>query len=167
MKPKLTALYQIGILATNVEEKVKNYEAMGIGPWEPVGLMTGKKMDLYVNGERFDDDFFKVAMLHKFGMEIEIIEPIGDTPLKRWVDEHGSGIHHLAFETEDDYEDILADYKKTTGKDVWARGQGHGGHMDFSYLDLRDELGIFAEVYGGHQNKPSLKFDHGKEETKE
>ncbi len=34
METQFKALMQIGIIVKNLEEAVKQYEAMGIGPWE-------------------------------------------------------------------------------------------------------------------------------------
>lgn len=146
MEPKLKQLLQVGIFVKNADEIVKNYESMGMGPWE-VSVMNGDTLDLYVNGERYYGEFIKVCILKAYGIEFELIEPIGPSPIKDWVEERGNGIHHLAFVTADNYEDVLNDYRRQTGREVWARGQGHNGLMDFSYLDLREELGVFVECY--------------------
>jgi len=158
MEPKLKQLLQIGIFVKDAEACVKNYEALGMGPWS-VGIMSGKTMDLYVNGERYYDDFIKVCIMNAYGIEFEIIEPIGPSPIKDWVEEHGNGLHHLAFATADNYEDVLNAYRKETGREVWSRGQGHNNMMDFSYMDLREELGIFVECYRNIMpNRPRLDF---------
>ena len=96
--PKLDKVLQIGILVKDLDAAKKNYEeVLGIGPWDEPFIMSGKNIDLYVNGERYYGDFMKVAMLHRYGFEIELIEPIDPSPLKDWVDKHGSGLHHLDF----------------------------------------------------------------------
>ena len=46
-----------------------------------------------------------------------------------------------------DYQKMLASYAEEEKREPWVRGQGIGGIMDFSYLDLRDELGIIFECY--------------------
>lgn len=158
MEPKLKQLLQVGIFVKDAEACVKNYEALGMGPWS-VGVMSGKDMELYVNGERYYDDFIKVCIMNAYGIEFEIIEPIGPSPIKDWVEERGNGLHHLAFATADDYEDVLNAYRKETGREVWSRGQGHNNRMDFSYMDLREELGIFVECYRNIMpNRPRLDF---------
>lgn len=159
MEPKLKQLLQIGIFVKNADECVKNYEAIGMGPWD-VSVMSGKNIpDLYNCGVHCEGDFMKVAILKAYGIEFELIEPLCDSPIKDWVEEHGNGIHHLAFVTEDGYEDVLAQYREKKGAEPWARGQGHNNMMDFSYLDMRDELGIFVECYRNVMpNRPRLDF---------
>ena len=36
-------------------------------------------------------------------MEIELIEPIGDSAFKTWLEQHGPGIHHIAAVTNTPY----------------------------------------------------------------
>ena len=65
---------RFGSLVKDLEKAKKNYEeVLGIGPWGEPGVISGKNMELYVNGERYYDDFFKVSMLHRYGFEIEMI----------------------------------------------------------------------------------------------
>ena len=146
--PKLDKIFQIGILVKDLDAAKKNYEeVLGIGPWDEPHIMSGKNIDLYVNGERYYGDFMKVAMLHRYGFEIELIEPIDPSPLKDWVDKHGSGLHHIDFHpAEGKYEEFLDMCKGLTGEDTWLRGTGFGGKMDFSYVDLSDEIGCYVEV---------------------
>lgn len=85
---------------------------------------------------------------------------MADTKYKRWLEEHGPGIHHMAFDLKDSYEDVLARCKAETGKDPWVREKGIGGMLDFSYLDLRDEMGLIVECYQSLQpGKPALPYD--------
>ena len=156
MKPAFSHLFQIGIIVRNVDEAVKYWEEkLGMGPWEisPMNIP-----DLVIDGKPLNGETCsKMAFLHAFGMEIELIEPVADTPYNRWLDEHGPGIHHIAVKATKPYDEILADYKEETGKDPWVRGQAMKGvipvlppdafAMDFSYLDLREQAGIIVEVY--------------------
>lgn len=164
MKPEFKRFMQLGIIVRNVDEAVKYYEAKGIGPWD-ISVMRNDQPpfeDLIFNGEPIPGKgpVIKTAMMTCYGFEIELIEPIADTVYKRWLDEHGPGIHHVAFDTEKDYQTLLADTKKETGKDPWVRGQGIHGLMDFSYLDLREEMGLIVECYSELQSgKPALPYD--------
>ena len=160
--PKLDKVFQIGILVKDLDAAKKNYEEiLGIGPWGEPGVISGKNMELYVNGERYYDDFFKVSMLHRYGFEIEMIEPIGPSPLKDWVDKHGSGLHHIDFHPANgEYEELLDKCKELTGKDTWLRGTGFGGRMDFSYIDMTEELGMYVEVKPARpgENRPGFEY---------
>lgn len=160
MNTKLTGLMQIGIIVKSVDEAVKHYEAMGVGPWDISVMDTSRPPfnDLTFNGEKAGaGPILKVAMFNGFGTELELIEPIADSVYKDWLTEHGPGLHHLAFDMEGDYAQRLEGYEKETGKKPWVRGQGIGGLMDYSYLDLRDETGLIVECYKSLQpDKPIL-----------
>ena len=147
--PKLNKIFQLGILVKDIDKAKKIYEEVfGIGPWDEPRVLSGERMGISVNGKPLNEDFFKVSFLHRYGFEIEMIQPIGDTPMKKWVDEHGSGLHHVDFRLGEgeDYEGFLEKCKEITGKDTWLRGLGFGGRMDFSYIDLTEELGMYVEV---------------------
>lgn len=149
MKPALKKLMQIGIIVRDVDASVKRFEEeLGMGPWD-VAIMSnaGDRADLTINGVPFDGNVSKMAFLRAYGMELELIEPIGDTPYKHWLDEHGPGIHHIAAVMEDEYDNILKTYKEKKGEEPWIRGQANNNRMDFSYLDLREELGLIVECY--------------------
>lgn len=164
MEPAFKRFMQIGIIVRNVDEAVAKYETMGMGPWD-VTIMRNDVPpfdDLTFDGKELPQKgpVMKTAMANMYGLEIELIEPIADTAHKRWLEEHGPGIHHLAFDTEGDYQTLLEESKEKTGKDPWIRGQGVHGMMDFCYLDLREELGLIVECYSRLQpGKPALPYE--------
>lgn len=148
--PQFNKLLQIGIIVRDVEACVKKFEEeYGFGPWKV--MIMGNEIPVFkemtINGEKTDFKI-KVAMCNCFGMEFELVEPMSESPYKKWLEEHGPGIHHLAFLTKDNYEEVLAKHKKVTGKEPWIRGECSSLSMDFSYLDFREELGFIAEIYG-------------------
>ncbi len=149
MATKFPILLQIGIIVRDRDKAVAGWEKLGFKMRE-VGGMSGEQPpfdDLTIDGKRRAELVSKTAFFNCYGMEIELIEPVADTPYKKWLDEHGPGIHHIAVITEDSYDKVLEDYKAEKGEDPWIRGVAMGGMMDFSYLDLREDLGIIAEIY--------------------
>lgn len=171
MKPYLKSLMQIGIIVRNLEEAVKNYEAMGIGPWDIAAINNAQPPfeDLTFDGKELEErgDIIKTAMIQAYGMEIELIEPVAkETAYYKWLEEHGPGIHHLAFDVDGAYEDFLTGCREKNGKEPWVRGQAIGGLMDFAYVDLREETGLIIECYRKLQKgKPYLRYDREKEEV--
>lgn len=165
MEPKFKALSQIGIIVRNLEEAVKQYESMGIGPWRISSLNNAVPpfTDLKFNGKEFETkgDILKTAFITCYGLEIELIEPVSpETPHYKWLQEHGPGIHHVAFDVAGDYKTFLSDCKELTGKDTWVRGTGIGGLMDFAYVDLRDQMGLIVECYSEMAHGQAvLKYD--------
>ena len=150
MKTKIRKLLQIGIIVESVDEAVRNYEMiLGTGPWE-IKTVSGEDepfRDLQIDGVSRPEKICKLAICKVFGMEIELIEPIAESPYSRWLVEHGPGLHHIAVDTEDDYDGILQSYQKEKGEKPWIRATGMNGLMDYSYLDFRKEMGLIMECY--------------------
>ena len=128
MEAQFKALMQIGIIVKNLEEAVKQDETMGIGPWE-ISAMNNTIPpfdDLKFDGKELETkgDIIKTAMITCFGLELELIEPVApETAYYKWLEEHGPGIHHVAFDVRDDYETFLKNSEEMTGKAPWVRGQ--------------------------------------------
>lgn len=52
--------------------------------------------------ERVESEGVSVAILHLENGRIELMEPIGDSsPIKKFLEKKGSGLHHIALETKD------------------------------------------------------------------
>lgn len=165
MQPQLKRLMQIGIIVKDLETAVSEYEKMGIGPWDisVIDNTVPPFNDLTFDGKEPETKgpIIKTAMMLCYGLEMELIEPVAkETAYYKWLVEHGPGIHHLAFDVADNYEDFLASCRKKTGKDVWIRGRAIHDLMDFSYVDLRENMGIIVECYKSLQSKkPYLDYD--------
>lgn len=164
MTPEFKRFMQLGIIVRNVDEAVKNYEAIGMGPWDVTVMRNDQPPfdDLTFDGKELPvkGPVLKTAMLTCYGFEIELIEPIAETAYKKWLDEHGPGLHHVAFDTKTPYGKLLEESKEKTGKEPWVRGQGIHGMMDFSYLDFREELGLIIECYHAlSPGKPAIPYD--------
>lgn len=150
INPQFTKILQIGVIVKDLDKTVKLYEERyGVGPWEVTEMSNNVPIfkTMTINGKVTDFEI-KVAMCSCFGMEFELIEPVSESPYKKWLDDHGPGIHHLAFLTKDEYSTVLKQHKEDTGLDPWVRGECKEIGMDFSYLDFTEELGFIAEVYG-------------------
>ncbi len=150
MHAKYTNLMQIGILVRNVDASIRYYEDnLGIGPWE-ISWLSGEKdvmPDLAIDGNPRRDKICKLAITHIFGIELELIEPVGPSQYMDWLKEHGPGMHHLGVTIDGDYDEILADHKDREGRDPWVRGTAYDNLMDYSYLDYREETGLIVECY--------------------
>ena len=59
--------------------------------------------------EEIESEGVKVALLPFPGGEIELLEPLSDdTPVGRFLEKHGEGLHHLSFEVPDVRRSIVA-----------------------------------------------------------
>lgn len=144
---EIQKLLQIGIIVRSVDKAVEYYHSvLGIdGPWD-ISEVSGEVPpfdDLVIDGVPRKEKICKLAICKAFGMEIELIEPIADSPYSRWLEEHGPGLHHIAITSKDSYEKILEDNKDR----IWIRATGIGGLMDYTYVDYREEMGLIMECY--------------------
>ena len=147
MDTQFAKFLQIGIIVENMEETIKHYEEYGIGPWNVVNFDTDELPGEFVmNGkkERLQDI---MAFCNVWGFELELIQPISDSQYMKWLKEHGPGMHHIALITRDSFDEVLAEHKRLTGRDPWLHCTDSAIGMDFAYLDLHKELGLFLEVY--------------------
>ena len=163
---------QIGMIVRNVDETVAQYRAMGVDGWE-IAVMNNTIPpfeDLKFDGQELPvkGDIIKTAMVTAYGLEIELIEPIAPcTAYYRWLKEHGPGLHHVAMDVGEDYDGFVAECREKTGKEPWISGTAIHGLMDYSYIDLREQMGLIVECYRHLQpNKPFLKYDTKAEVTK-
>jgi methylmalonyl-CoA epimerase len=78
----------IGIAVNNLDEALRLYHAA---------------MGLPLHGrERVEQDRVEVAFLPVGDTEVELLEPTHpDSPVARFLEKRGEGIHHIAFEVED------------------------------------------------------------------
>ncbi len=78
----------IAIAVNDVESAVKQYrEAFGVTD---------------VEFETIETEGVKVAILHLSNGRIELMQPINDnSPIKKFLEKKGEGLHHMALETDD------------------------------------------------------------------
>jgi methylmalonyl-CoA/ethylmalonyl-CoA epimerase len=78
----------LGIATNGIEEALKFWE-------DALGLEN-------VHTEVVEDQKVRVAMLPIGETRIELLEPIsGDSPITKFLEKRGGGIHHVAVEVED------------------------------------------------------------------
>ncbi len=77
----------IAIAVNDVEESAKVYQqALGVDS---------------VEFETVESEGVKVAIIHLENGRIELMQPTNDTsPIKKFLDKKGQGLHHMALETD-------------------------------------------------------------------
>lgn len=84
----------IAIAVNNVEESAKVYqEALGIDS---------------VEFETVESEGVKIAIIHLENGRIELMQPTNDvSPIKKFLDKKGPGLHHMALETDNIEGEVL------------------------------------------------------------
>lgn len=83
----------IAIAVKNIEEALKNYQK----------ILTVDEVEI----EEVPTEKVKVAMLMLEDTRIELMEPTSpDSPISRFLEERGEGIHHIAITADDIEKDV-------------------------------------------------------------
>ncbi len=147
MPSELGKMIQIGIVVRDLDKAVHYYEdVFGVGPWRVEVMQKDTFKEMTLNGEPSTMEL-KCAFCSCYGMEIELIEPLNDSPQMRWLQEHGPGLQHLAFVPRDGFDSMMEKCMKINGKAPFMHGKDPSVGMEFAYLDLNEEMGMMLEIH--------------------
>lgn len=140
-------LTQVGFVVRDIEEsKVKFAAFFGV---EPPAHFDGGKFEVTgttVNGVPAPKAnclmaFFDVGA----GIQIELIQPNGEkSAWQDYLDEHGEGIHHIAFNVKNMDEKIKA--CENFGMVTLQRGKYGDGNGEYTYLDATKDMKCLVEL---------------------
>ena len=139
-------LAQVGFIVRDVEAtKIKFAEFFGV-PVPPT--CDGGKYEVTgttVNGEPAPDANCFMAFFDLENIQLELIQPNGvKSTWQDFLDEHGEGIHHIAFPVKNTDEKIKAAEK--FGAVCVQRGKYGGGNGEYAYLDFTKDLTCLMET---------------------
>ena len=100
-KKKSPRLCQVGVVVRDLDKAIKNYRVLlGMEPDRVIECSPTAPGKKYYKGQ--ESDFFqRVALYELDNMEFELLQPFGEaSALSDFLEEHGEGIHHVAFDTE-------------------------------------------------------------------
>ena len=138
-----SSVCQIGVIVRDLDEAVKHYEGLGVGPFE---LTAGAApiIDRRVYGQPAPDVKNRIGIARMGTVEMELVQPISGKSVQReFLEKHGEGINHLGFRVED----IEAETAKLVAKGfrVISSGKTMAGGA-FVYLDTDKVGGIVFEL---------------------
>ncbi len=121
----------IAIAVNDVEEAAKKYkEALGVDS---------------VEFETIETEGVKVAIIHLENGRIELMEPTNDTsPIKKFLDKKGPGLHHMALETND----IDGEVTRMEGCGIQFLGKVRDGSAGtkVTFIHPKSLNGVLAEL---------------------
>ena len=153
-KSPFSKLHHLSVVVSNMEEAVKFYESIGIGPFEAYPPLI-EYIKLNVQDETgFYNLKFKVAQVGD--IQIQLCQPgEGKSPYKDFLEKKGEGVYHLGF-VVDQVDDSEAELKKL-GLKVLSSGRREDG-SGFSYMDTAQKAGVtllIRQSKGKIRKKPS------------
>lgn len=142
-KPRLC---QVGLVVRDLDKAMEKYrKLLGMEPTriiEKSPTAPGKK---YYKGK--ESDFYQRVALYYFGdMEFEILQPFGEaSALSDFLDEHGEGIHHIAFDT-DDFKGTEALLENCGAHKIQTGPTSRHPALEWGFFDTGDQLGTMIEL---------------------
>ena len=121
----------IAIAVNNVEESAKVYQqALGVDN---------------VEFETIETEGVKVAIIHLENGRIELMQPTNDTsPIKKFLDKKGQGLHHMALETDN----IEGEVERMEGCGIQFLGKIRPGSAGtkVTFIHPKSLNGVLAEL---------------------
>jgi len=121
----------IAIAVNDVEESAKVYqEALGVSS---------------IEFETVETEGVKVAIIHLENGRIELMQPTNDaSPIKKFLDKKGPGLHHIALETDD----IEGEVSRMEGCGIQFLGKIRPGSAGtkVTFIHPKSLSGVLAEL---------------------
>lgn len=135
-------IHHICLVVHDIEEKIKYYESIGIGPWQEYPPLS-EYIDIEVpNLEGFKN--LKYMLTQIGDIQLQMVQPSKvDSPQRRFLDTCGEGVYHIGFVVDDVNEGEAA--VKEKGIKVLSRGRRHDA-SGFNYLDTKKEAGVILLI---------------------
>lgn len=99
-----------------------------------------------IHREEVSEQKVEVASFIVGNVRLELVAPTApDSPIARFLEQRGQGIHHLAFETDD----IVAELGRIAGEGIQLinRTPGAGAHdMLIAFLHPKSTAGVLIEL---------------------
>ena len=100
----------------------------------------------YEGEEIVESQGVKVAFFRVSDVRIELLEPLNDeSPVAKFIEKKGEGIHHIAFET-DDLEKRIDFYANNGIKMIDLKPRKGAHNMDIAFLHPKSTGGVLTEL---------------------
>ena len=143
MEAVFNALHHVCIVVHDIDKSVAYYESIGIGPWIDYPPLDNIDQDLQMPDLKgFFETKFKFARLAN--VQLLLCQPgTGNTPQRIFLETHGEGVFHLAFQTSDC--DVAESAAQAAGLVPFMRGRRSDG-SGFTYFDSAADAGVVLEI---------------------
>ncbi len=134
---------QIGLVVRDIEKTAKTYADV-FGMEVPNVIITDTEEISHIKFRGAPTQArAKLAFFRMGDVSLELIEPVGEpSTWKEFLDEHGEGVHHIAFQIKG-MDQVLA-YLDGKGIPAVQRGDYTGGR--YAYVDSAPSLGVILEL---------------------
>lgn len=143
--PGFKTLVQVAIVSRNAEATAKQWAALLGVPLPKINLTRpGHEVKVIYRG-RPSEGQAKIAFFRLGQVSLEVIEPVGpDTSWMEFLNKHGEGVQHIAFQVSD--LDGSIGRLERLGMPVLHRGRYDADNGTYIYLDSEKALGVTLEL---------------------
>jgi len=139
-------LAQVGFIVRDIEttkQKFAEFLGVPVPPTQPCGEYAVTRTT--VNGQPAPEANSKLAFFDLENVQLELIEPNGvKSTWQDFLDEHGEGMHHLAFAIKGTDEKVIT--LEAAGFKCVQRGKYGDGGGEYAYFDAVDSLKCIFET---------------------
>lgn len=145
-------LWHVGLSVRNIEQAVNYYKSLGGKADDSPGhvLDSTNFKDFKTYGKTDAPPWkIKIKMLQLGPLMLELTEPIeGGNYNKTYMDEHGEGANHVAYQVDD----LEKEVKELKDKGVPVMYHAKG---EYAYLDSRKVGGVVIELFQKRDKPPT------------
>jgi catechol 2,3-dioxygenase-like lactoylglutathione lyase family enzyme len=135
----------VGLLVNDIEATARKYCDVFEMEMPPILETPGYAISKTTYHGKPCDATAKLAFFTMGQMQIELIEPDAQSSVWRdYLNEHGEGVHHIAFRIEDT--DSTVQHLKGHGMEVLQQGLYADASGMYTYVDSEGILGVMLEL---------------------
>lgn len=129
----ISHIEHIGIAVKSIEESLPYYE-------EVLGFKCYAVEDVM-------DQKVKTAFLHVGETKLELLEPMTeDSPIAKFLENRGPGIHHIAFAVEDGITNALGECKSKKVRLIDFEPRKGAEGLNIAFLNPKSTQGVLTEL---------------------
>jgi len=131
MEP-VKSLNHIGIAVQSIDTQRSFYEGALGAQFEGIEVVPDQKV--------------RVAFFRVSNVRLELLEPTApDSPVAKFLEKRGEGLHHLAF-TVEDIQSRIADLKESGIRMIDDTPRGGAHHTQIAFLHPKSSFGVLTEL---------------------
>ena len=139
-------IVEVAIVTADHKKTMEGLSRMGIGPWRVYTLSPKNTTNQTYRGEAAEFTM-KVCFAQSGAMVWELIQPLsGPTIFREFLDRHGEGIHHVAYDCNYiPFEERLAEFRRR-GFELAQSGSWEG-KCHFAFFETEAAMTTCLETY--------------------
>lgn len=130
---KISHIEHVGIAVESIQDALPYYENI-------LGLKC-------YNIETVEDQKVRTAFLQCGGTKLELLEPTSpDSPIAKFIENRGAGVHHLAFAVADGVGEALVEAESKGIRLIDKAPRTGAENLNIAFLHPKSTLGVLTEL---------------------